>query len=125
MDPTYGIDVNGLEVEDAYKRIVSEYWEAVIDQDWQKARRMRPLVEKQTWEDLQNLYMSVEPAKLLGIRECVNADNKASFPIVPCLLRMQNGMTKAGVLHVSIEQVGNEKRGVIVDSLGLEFVEPR
>jgi hypothetical protein len=124
-NPTYGIDVNGLKTEDAYKRIVSEYWEAVIDQNWQKARRMRPLIEQQKWEELQDLYMSVEPAQLLGIRECINADNKASFPIVPCLLRMQNGMTKVGVLHVSIEQVGDEKRGVIVDSLGPEFVGPR
>ena len=124
-NPTYGIDVNGLNTEDAYKRIVSDYWEAVIDQNWQKARRMRPLIGQQKREELQDLYMSVEPAKLLRIREFVNVDNKASFPIVPCLIRMQNGGTKVGVLHVSIEQAGDEKRGVIVDSLGPEFAEPR
>jgi len=123
-NPTYGIDVNGLNTEDAYKKIVSDYWEAVIDHNWQKARRMRPLIGQQEWEEMQDLYMSVEPAKLLEITELINVDNKASFPIVPCLLRMQNNVNKAGVLHVSIEQAGDEKRGVIVDSLGPEFVEP-
>ena len=123
-NPTYGIDVNGLNTEDAYKKIVSDYWEAVIDHNWQKARRMRPLIGQQEWKELQDLYMSVGPAKLLEITELINVDNKASFPIVPCLLRMQNGVNKAGVLHVSIEQAGDEKRGVIVDSLGPEFSEP-
>ena len=123
INPTYGIDVNELDTEEACKKIVSEYWEAVINQDWQKASRMRPLIGEQEWADLQNMYMTVKPAISLGIRECINMDNKASFPIVPCLIRMQNGMTQAGVLQVSIEQVGNEKRGVIVDSLGPEFVD--
>jgi len=123
-DPTCGISVNELDTEEACKRIVSEYWEAVINQNWEKVCRMRPMIEEQTWEELQNMYINVKPAKLLGIRECINIGNKASFPIVPCLIRMQNGMTKVGVLHVSIEQIGDEKRGVIVDSLGPEFVDP-
>jgi hypothetical protein len=123
-DPTYGINVNELDTEQACKRIVSEYWEAVIAQNWQKVCKMRPLIDEQTLEELQNMYISVKPAKLLGVRECMNMDNKATFPIVPCLIRMQDGLTKVGVLHVSIEQVGDEKRGVIVDSLGTEFVDP-
>jgi hypothetical protein len=124
-DPTYGIDVNELNTEEACKRIVSEYWEAIIEQDWQKARRMRPLADIKMWRELNNVYVRLKPAKLLSVRECINMDNKASFPIVPCLIRMQNGLTKAGVLHVSIEQVGDKKRGVIVDSLGTEFADPR
>jgi hypothetical protein len=123
-DPTLGINVNELDTEQACKRIASEYWEAVIAQNWQKVCRIRPLIEGQAWKQLQDMYISVKPAKLLGIRECFNLDNEASFPIVPCLIRMQNGMTEVGVLHASIEQVGDERRGVIVDSLGPEFVDP-
>jgi hypothetical protein len=123
LDPTCGIDVNGLDMEEACKRIASEYWEAIIIQDWQKAYGMRPLIDEQKWVELQNMYIGVRPATLVGIRECINMGNKASFPIVPCLIRMQNGMAKVGVLQVSIEQVGDKRRGVIVDSLGQEFVD--
>lgn len=122
-DRNYGMSAEGLTKENCCKRIVEEYWQAMIKEDWEKARRLRGFPDGQVWEDWKAQYYDNMPAQIIEIKEPYEEKNWMTTPMI---IKMADGSTKEGKLLVKLREIDGVKSCVIVGNCGpqeLNYVE--
>lgn len=103
-DPNYGLSAEGLTKDQACKRIVEQYWQAMIDEDWEKARKLRSFPEGQLWEDWKAQYYDNMPYEVVEIQEPYDENNWITTPMV---IKMADGMIKKGKLMIKFQTINN------------------
>ncbi|MHC4665105.1 MAG: anti-sigma factor family protein [Planctomycetota bacterium] len=120
-DPDAGMKVEGLGEEEACAEIIKEYWQAVIDQDWRKARQLRPLPED-TWQKLiDKHYADYRPVELLEVEPPYRHEACWIGPITPYLLKMASGQHQTGEMIVKFRQIAEQESCVIAGPWGREL----
>lgn len=122
-NPNFGIPVEDMDFSDACKQIVQEYWQAVIDNNWDLVQKIRPLATGNNLEQLKELYQENEPLELSNISGMNHLNDPGTFAEVTCLVKTKNGATKKSVLNVEQRQTPHGRIGVIAGSLGDELAD--
>jgi hypothetical protein len=103
-DPNYGLSAEGLTKGQACKRIVEQYWQAMIDEDWEKARKLRSFPEGQLWEDWKAQYYDNMPSEIVEIQDPYDENNWITTPMV---IKMTDGTIKKSKLMIKFQQINN------------------
>ena len=114
-DPGYGLSAEGLTKNQACKRIVEQYWQAMIDEDWEKARTLRSFPEGTLWEDWKAQYYDNMPSGIVEIQDPYDENDWITTPMV---IKMADGTIKKGKLLVKFQQINNIEWCHIVGNYG-------
>jgi hypothetical protein len=83
-----GIFVDGLTKEQASQKVVKQYWQAIIDKDWELVNKLRPPVVGVNW---QEMYTQNMPVELLEVKETFWPEGQSLGPLVPCVVKFADG----------------------------------
>lgn len=120
-DPDVGMIIETETNEEACKIIVEEYWHAVINQNWSKAKKLRPMPEK-SWDYLKTIdYVDNKPARLIKIKEPYQEKDCWIGPIVSYVIKTTDGEFKTGDMIIKIRETDAKKSYVIAGTWGREF----
>ncbi|MHC4862796.1 MAG: zf-HC2 domain-containing protein [Planctomycetota bacterium] len=119
-DPEGGMLCEGLTEEEVCKTIIEEYWQAVIDQNWQTAQQLRPMPEK-AWQHLKTYYACCRPVKLIEVSVPYHEQDCWIGPITPYLLETANGQVQTGEMIVKFRQTPGQESCVIAGPWGREM----
>jgi len=122
-DTNPGVLVTNMSTGDACRKVVEEYWQAVIDNNWQEIKRIRPLADGSDLERLQTLYSENQPAELLNIAGMNHLDDPGTFAEATCVVKMKDGTAKQSVLNIEITRASKGRVGVIAGSIRGELTE--
>ncbi|MHC4457285.1 MAG: hypothetical protein ACYS0I_09365 [Planctomycetota bacterium] len=114
-DPNYGMSAEGLTKDEACKRIIEQYWQAMIDEDWEKARKLRSFPEGRLWEDMKAQYYDNMPAEIIEIQQPYSEDDWVTIAIV---IRMSDGTVTSNKLMIKFRQINNIEWCHIVGNYG-------
>jgi hypothetical protein len=119
-NPNYGVLIDDMKTSDACKKVVQEYWQAVIDNNWEIIQKIRPLTSGSSFEQLKELYLKNKPVELLEISGINHLDDPGTFAEVTCVIKMKDGTTKKTILNVELRQATSGRIGVVAGSIGPE-----
>jgi len=122
-DPMNGLAIGGLTHEQGAIKTAREYWQAVIDNNWDLVQKIRPLATGDNLEQLKILYEENKPQELSNISGMNHLNDPGTFAEVTCLVKTKNGATKKSVLNVELKQTPHGRIGVIADSIGDELAD--
>jgi len=118
-----GVLVTDMSTGDACRKVVEEYWQAVINNNWEEIKRIRPPADNISLEKLRSLYNENQPVELLNIAGMNHLDDPGTFAEVTCVVKMKDDTTKQCVLNVDIKQTPRGRIGVIAGSIRGELTE--
>jgi hypothetical protein len=116
-NPNCGVSVGEMSTADACTKVVEEYWKAVIDNNWEHIKRIRPPAAGNYLELLQALYNEHQPVEFLNIVGMNHLNDPGTFAEVTCRLKLKDGTTQQSVLNVEIRQTPRDRIGVIAGSI--------
>jgi hypothetical protein len=120
-DPDVGMIIETETNEEACKIIIEEYWHAVINQNWSKAKKLRPMPEK-SWDYLKTIdYVDNKPARLIKIKEPYQEKDCWIGPIASYVIKTTDGKLKTGDMIIKIRETDAQKSYVIAGTWGREF----
>jgi hypothetical protein len=122
LKPEMGLPVGQAALQPACRLVVEDYWKAVIGQDWDRARQLRPAADERVWAELRALYQEDQPVELSGIPFMEHLSDPGTFAEVTCQLKLKDGQTVQSILDVDVARFGEEATAVIAGSLGPEFI---
>jgi hypothetical protein len=114
-DPA-GIRTDGLSRDEACRRVVAEYWQALIDSDWGKAHTLRAILSQDEYRDM---YPGNRPIAVVEVGQPYDQPGCDTGPVVPCRIRFQNGDVSTVKLMVSFRDRDGQKSCVIGGIWGL------
>ena len=122
-NPNYGIPVDNMSTSDACRKVIEEYWQAIINKNWELVQKIRPLTAGNNLEQLKLLYQENEPQELSSISGMNHLDDPGTFAEVTCLVKMKSGSTKKSILNVELKQTPRGRIGAVAGSIGAELSE--
>jgi hypothetical protein len=115
--PGHGVSVEELSTEEACRRTVQAYWQAVVKQDWAVAENLRPLAIG----NLMSTYATNPPVELLAIPKMNHIDDPGALAEVDSVIRLKDGSTRHSLLNVSLHATVQGRFGVIAGCVGPEL----
>ncbi|MHC4758701.1 MAG: hypothetical protein ACYTE8_08585 [Planctomycetota bacterium] len=110
-DPSKGMVIGDLTHEQGAIKTAKEYWQAVIENNWDHADRLRPIV------DWKTDYRKDRPVELIEIKQPY-PQRGCSGLITPCIVRFANGKTQRIELVVDYRKINGQASTVIVATWG-------
>jgi outer membrane lipoprotein-sorting protein len=116
-DPNVGIPAEGLTDEEACVKIIKDYWQAIIDGDWEYLAQLRPVCNAKKWE-LRYKYNESWPVEVLEISQPSQKDDCNIGPVVPCRVKYSDGQIKNVQMVVKLRNIDGNKSCVIAGTYG-------
>jgi outer membrane lipoprotein-sorting protein len=116
-DPNCGLSVEGLTDEEACLKIIRDYWQAIIDGDWEYLAQLRPICNAEKWE-LRYKQNESWPIEILEIGQPSQEKGCNIGPIVSCIIKYSDGQIKNIKLIVKIRNMEGNKSCVIAGTYG-------
>lgn len=114
-DPNYGLDAEGLSETEACKAIVQEYWLAVIDQNWDHARRLRS-IPLEFWEDWKKSQYEINmPVEIVEVNEPHHDNDHIT---TSALIKLSDGSIKQSKLMIKFRTINDVNSCVIIGNYG-------
>ena len=110
-DPTKGLDIGDLTHEQGAIKTAGEYWQAVIENDWDYADRLRPVA------DWKTDYHVDRPIKLIDIGQ-PRPERGCSGLVTPCIVSFADGKTERIELVINYRQIAGRSSCIIVATWG-------
>ena len=86
-DPDKGMPADGLAKEQAMMKIAAEYYNAIIDKDWDHVAKLRPLYGAEVWKDK---YSTNPVTELIEIKQPYKPKLPCSGLLVPCIIKLED-----------------------------------
>ncbi len=115
QNSSYGMSVEGLTKEEACKEIVSRYWQAMINEAWEDAQKVRGIADESTWEDWKAQYYDNMPAEIIEIKQPYDEKGWTTTPMV---IKMVDGSIKQGKLMVKFYELNDVEWCIIMGNYG-------
>lgn len=109
-DPNRGLATAGLSQEEACNQIATEYWQAVIDKDWQRVDTLRPDLSVTYWA---KKYRDNPPVEILEIGQAYAGPEVAKGMIVPTKVQLEDGTVRDINLVVQFRQLQGSESCII------------
>lgn len=110
-DPSKGLAIGGLTHEEGALKIAKEYWQAVIENNWDHADRLRPIA------DWKTDYRKERPVELVKIKQPY-PERGCSGLVTPCIVRFANKKTQKIELVINYRKINHEASTIIVATWG-------
>jgi hypothetical protein len=110
-DPDKGLAVGSLTHEQGAVKTAKEYWQAVIENNWDHAEKLRPIA------DWKTDYHKDRPVELIDVNE-PRSERGCSGLVVPCVVRFAGGKVMEVELVVHYRQINGQASTVIVATWG-------
>ena len=105
----------GLSETEACKAIVQEYWLAVIDQQWETARKLRS-IPLELWEDWKKAqYETNMPVEIVEVQQPYPQNDWMTTPV---LVKVSDGSIKQSKLMVKFRIIDDVNSCVIIGNYG-------
>ena len=78
------MSADGLTKERAMMKIAAEYWNAIIDKDWDHVANLRPLYSAEFWKDK---YSTNPVTELIEVKQPYKPKLPCSGLLVPCIIK--------------------------------------
>ncbi len=122
-DPQYGISAEGLTKDEACKKILEQFWQAIINDDLVKIRQLLPVTAD--WEDevlICNLGLNEEDdiVELLEIGHISHetTSNLGAVVVVPSIIKCKDGKTREVKMIIQFRQIDGRSSCVIYANSG-------
>ena len=112
--PDCGMEVTSTAAE-SIQRVVETYGRALVAQDWQAARTLRPILAEARWQSVQDLYKAKGAIRSFKITGFNHIGDPGVFTQVKTQITFEDGTHEDGIVHVEIRPRGQGLVGVIVD----------
>ena len=122
-DPNYGISTEGLTQDEACHRILEQFWQAVINADLTRIRKLLPV--SAAWNDKvlkANIGINKEdsPVEVLEIGRTSNESDSNLGPVavVPSILKCEDGKTREVKMIIQFRQTNGQLSCVLYANYG-------
>jgi len=122
-DPKYGMSAEGLTKDEACKKILELFWQAIINDDLARIRQLLPVVAD--WEDevlISNLGLNEEDdiVELLEIGHVSHETTSGLGPVVvvPSIIKCKDGKTREIKMIILFRQIEGQCSCVIYANSG-------
>ena len=107
--PDAGIPVDNLTKKEASVLIAKEYWFAVINKDWARVEKLRPIYSAQEWSEKKS---SNPPIELLDVGQAY-WQKGCSDPVTPCTVKYKDGKIFEVKTYPRFREINGERTCVI------------
>ena len=112
-DPSVGMSVGDLSRDEAAKEIVRQYWQAILEKDWDLLGRLHPAGSAKDWEQAFDVF------RIYGVKKLVEVgDPQHGYsclgPAVPCTVELETGTVQFTMI-VRFGSIDGRSSCVIVD----------
>lgn len=104
-----GIGVDNLTKKEASILVAEEYWLALINEDWPKVEKLRPIRSAQEWSEMKR---NNPPVELLEVGQACWLRN-CSEPVTACIVRYADGKILEIKTYPRFREIDGEKTCVI------------
>jgi len=121
-DPNNGISAEGLTKQQAAEEIACEYWQYIIENNLEKAKKVYPSISLYSAEEVEKRYQQifsnflpsefVEPGKLYVENNC------GLGKILPCILMFEDGRKREVKIIIRFRNIGGKSSCVIAGHYG-------
>jgi hypothetical protein len=118
-----GLVIGDAKPPAACRMVAEAYWKAVIQQDWDHVRQLRPLADGSALYELKALYQQYQPVALTKVLFTQHLEDPGTFAEVNCLLQLKDGRSVRTVLNVDFARFPQGTVAVVAGSLQPEFTE--
>jgi len=124
-DPEYGISTDGLSMAEASRKIIGELYQAIIDGDLAKIKRLCPLCKGMDDEFLRSLILKVgqedSVAEIVKIGQICKEGHSKLGPLVaiPVLTRLKDGTKVEDKMIVQFRRIAGESSCVVHGPYGM------
>ncbi len=110
-DPSKGLAADNLTHEQGAIKTAKEYWQAVIENNWDYADQLRPIA------DWKTDYHKDRPIELINIGR-PRPERGCSGLVTPCVVRFADGKTQEIELVINYRQINGQGSTIIVATWG-------
>jgi len=110
-DPANGLPIGELTHEQGVIKTARAYWQAVIQDNWDLAVRLRPVA------DWKTDYHKDRPVELISISQ-PRSERGCSGLVTPCLVRFVDGRTQKIELVINYRDIAGQASCIIVATWG-------
>jgi len=110
-EPNKGLAIGDLTHEQGAIKTAKEYWQAVIENNWDYADQLRPVA------DWKTDYHKDRPIELIDIGQ-PRPERGCSGLVTPCIVRFADGKTQRIELVINYRQINGQASTVIVATWG-------
>jgi hypothetical protein len=110
-DPAKGLAIGDLTHEQGAIKTAGEYWQAVIDDNWNYADQLRPVA------DWKTDYRRDRPTELIDIGR-PRPERGCSGLVTPCIVRFADGKTQKIELVINYREIAGRRSCIIVATWG-------
>ena len=114
-DPTKGLAIGDLTHEQGAIKTAREYWQAVIENNWDYADQLRPVA------DWKTDYHVDHPTKLIDIGQ-PRPERGCSGLVTPCIVHFADGKTQRIELVINYRQIAGKRSCIIVATWGWPII---
>jgi len=112
-NPNVGMSVGNLSRDEAAREIVRQYWQAIIDKDWDLLEKLHPAGSAKDWQQAFEVF------RIYGVKELVDVGNPQNGysclgPAVPCTVKLETETVQFTMI-VRFGNVKGKLSCVIVD----------
>jgi len=107
--PDAGIAVDNLTEKEASVLAAKEYWLALINKNWSRVEKLRPIHSAQEWSEMKK---NNPPMELLEVGQAY-WQKGCSEPVTPCIVRYADGQILEIKTYPRFREIDGEKTCVI------------
>ncbi len=122
-DPNYGISSEGLTQQEAAEKIASEYWQALINMDLEKAKKVYPSTNtNRTEEEIVAKYKEFfgdnMPVELVEMGQLYVEHGCGIGKVMPCIVKFEDASLKEFKIIIKFRDIDGETSCVIAGHYG-------
>ncbi len=107
--PDAGIPVDNLTKKQASVLIAREYWLALINKDWSRVEKLRPIHSAQEWSEIKSAN---PPLELLEVGQAY-WQKGCSQPVTPCIVKYKDGRIYEIKTYPRFREINGQRSCVI------------
>lgn len=115
FDPNNGMPAEGLTEEQAMVKVAEDYWNAIINQDWDYVAKLRPVASAEFWKSKYTTekYNNNLIIELVDVGQPYKPKLPCSGLLVPCVIKLQDGETIDKTLVVRYRTIDGKSSCII------------
>ena len=112
--PDAGIAVDNLTKKEASVLVAKEYWLALINKDWSRVEKLRPINSAHEWSEMKR---NNPPVELLEVGQA-DWQRNCSEPVTPCIVKYADGQILEIKTYPRFREIDGKKTCVIGGTYG-------
>jgi len=113
-DPNTGMSAEDMTQEEAGVKIVREYWQAVIDENWDLVSKLRPIAHPD-YSTMRNPFVEI-----VNVGQPYQQEGCSIGPVVPVTMKFKNGDTREIKMVTKYRDINGKSSYVIMGTFGKE-----